>query len=287
MWGFRCSRRKRELEKVTFRTFLFLTGPAGTGALIPHLQKVGVKDILAVDLSEQMLAALKGRYGSGGTLGNEASVRGWRGDVNDLPYFYGPFDAIFYNAVFGNMFDQKATLIKSVTLMKPGRSSRGASRRRFAARLLCILFPPYSNSGIDRPYLQAYSITLHEQIIRFSGSYLVISHPVGRDFVARLSSQDPVRVPHGLLPKSDLEALISDMPFSLVHFEDKEGGPYVAVLRVPDLFAIPSGRTVAMEAEIVRGFGRGSRDLGFPTANLDPAEVAEAIQGLPTGVYFG
>lgn len=42
-----------------------------------------------------------------------------------------------------------------------------------------------------------------------------------------------------------------------------------------------------MEASVVKGFGRGSKDLGFPTANLNPAEVENEIQGLPAGVYFG
>lgn len=37
----------------------------------------------------------------------------------------------------------------------------------------------------------------------------------------------------------------------------------------------------------MRGFGKGSKKLGFATANLDPADVASQIERLPNGVYFG
>ena len=44
---------------------------------------------------------------------------------------------------------------------------------------------------------------------------------------------------------------------------------------------------IYLSAPVVRGFGRGSRQLGVPTANLDPAELGAALAGLPDGVYFG
>jgi hypothetical protein len=42
-----------------------------------------------------------------------------------------------------------------------------------------------------------------------------------------------------------------------------------------------------MAAPVVRGFGRGSRQLGVPTANMDPEVLQGELQRLPTGVYFG
>jgi riboflavin kinase len=42
-----------------------------------------------------------------------------------------------------------------------------------------------------------------------------------------------------------------------------------------------------MEGTVVKGFGRGSRQLGIPTANIDPSGSAEQLQGLCNGVYFG
>jgi FAD synthase len=45
---------------------------------------------------------------------------------------------------------------------------------------------------------------------------------------------------------------------------------------------------VFMEGPVVRGFGRGSRLVGFPTANL-PTEryAATLLPDLPVGVYYG
>jgi riboflavin kinase len=53
-----------------------------------------------------------------------------------------------------------------------------------------------------------------------------------------------------------------------------------------------------MRAKVVRGFGRGSAEMGLPTANLDPAEISlnwqeelnddtVDVKNIPLGVYFG
>ena len=39
--------------------------------------------------------------------------------------------------------------------------------------------------------------------------------------------------------------------------------------------------------EIVKGFGRGSRELGFPTANFPQQVIDELPQELVGGIYFG
>lgn len=39
--------------------------------------------------------------------------------------------------------------------------------------------------------------------------------------------------------------------------------------------------------EIVRGFGRGSKELGIPTANLSLEAVKSLPDSLQTGVYYG
>jgi FAD synthase len=39
--------------------------------------------------------------------------------------------------------------------------------------------------------------------------------------------------------------------------------------------------------KVVKGFGRGSKDLGWPTANLESADVDAEIAGLDRGVYCG
>lgn len=43
-----------------------------------------------------------------------------------------------------------------------------------------------------------------------------------------------------------------------------------------------------LSGRVVKGFGRGSRELGIPTANMDDAAVGRVTQAeLPNGVYYG
>lgn len=83
----------------------------GTGVLIPHIRRFGVTDLIGCDLSEPMLAEARKRY---------PEVQVWCGDVIDFPSQLGPFDAIFFNAVFGNMWDQRETLSVSAELLAEG-----------------------------------------------------------------------------------------------------------------------------------------------------------------------
>lgn len=47
------------------------------------------------------------------------------------------------------------------------------------------------------------------------------------------------------------------------------------------------GDPVKLWGDVAPGFGRGSKKLGTPTANLPPEPLAKEIEGLPLGVYFG
>ena len=81
--------------------------------------------------------------------------------------------------------------------------------------------------------------------------------------------------------KTLLEDAMHGLCFELVDF-----GTHVAKLRVPDHFALQGGIRY-MQGKIVTGYGRGSKKLGVPTANILPADVEGEIAGLPSGVYFG
>jgi len=59
-----------------------------------------------------------------------------------------------------------------------------------------------------------------------------------------------------------------------------------ACLQVPPGYRFAAA-PLALESTVVTGFGRGSRQLGVPTANMDPAPLAQQLQQLPQGVYFG
>ncbi|KXZ54475.1 hypothetical protein GPECTOR_4g540 [Gonium pectorale] len=50
---------------------------------------------------------------------------------------------------------------------------------------------------------------------------------------------------------------------------------------------IPMDRLVRIRGAVVKGFGRGSKELGIPTANVDPAVVAAALAEAVTGIYAG
>jgi riboflavin kinase len=44
---------------------------------------------------------------------------------------------------------------------------------------------------------------------------------------------------------------------------------------------------LVLDAEIVRGFNRGSKELGIPTANLCMEELGDKGDNLETGIYYG
>jgi hypothetical protein len=56
--------------------------------------------------------------------------------------------------------------------------------------------------------------------------------------------------------------------------------------QVPEGYAHPAA-PLRLAGDVTDGFGRGSRQLGVPTANLPPGPLAEQLRGLPSGVYFG
>ncbi|GAA5890165.1 hypothetical protein JCM16303_004217 [Sporobolomyces ruberrimus] len=55
----------------------------------------------------------------------------------------------------------------------------------------------------------------------------------------------------------------------------------------PDSGPDPTLFPVRLEGWVSRGFGRGSKDLGCPTANLPDESISPYYDTLSTGVYFG
>lgn len=49
----------------------------------------------------------------------------------------------------------------------------------------------------------------------------------------------------------------------------------------------PCAAPLVLEGKVAQGFGRGGKLLGCPTANLDDADVGDALDTFGTGVYFG
>lgn len=99
------------------------------------------------------------------------------------------------------------------------------------------------------------------------------------------SADNPDIVPHQLPTKSALDHLIFDLPLNIVTLQDDDS-IYLAVLQVPEGYAHP-GAPIYLSGAVTTGFGRGSKQLGVPTANLPPKDLIKELAPLPTGVYFG
>jgi len=89
-----------------------------------------------------------------------------------------------------------------------------------------------------------------------------------------------------LVDRDAVAAVVRDLCFEVVGDVGADGD--AVLLCVPDGFAVPNvSSPIKMAGEVVAGYGRGSRKLGVPTANLRPDDVASETDGLPLGVYFG
>ena len=62
--------------------------------------------------------------------------------------------------------------------------------------------------------------------------------------------------------------------------------PPLPLPQVPEGYAHPAA-PIRLAGAVTHGFGRGSRQLGVPTANLPPEPLAAQLAGLADGVYFG
>jgi riboflavin kinase len=80
----------------------------GIGVLIPYIKARGVGRLVGCDLSMAMLAEAEKCY---------PDVTFWCGDIVDFPLSLGHFDALFFNAVFGNVWDQRDTLVRATQLL--------------------------------------------------------------------------------------------------------------------------------------------------------------------------
>ena len=117
------------------------------------------------------------------------------------------------------------------------------------------------------------------------GAHVLIAEPAGRPAAAARAAATPATVRGGLPTRAELDALLADLPFEVIAFEDAPD-EYHALLRVPTLFARP-GLPRLLRGPVVTGFQRGSRQLGVPTANIDPAVLGDRVADLPRGVYYG
>jgi FAD synthase len=53
------------------------------------------------------------------------------------------------------------------------------------------------------------------------------------------------------------------------------------------LHAQSQDQPICIKGPVTKGFGRGSRELGIPTANIDPHTLRQALSEAVTGIYTG
>lgn len=127
---------------------------------------------------------------------------------------------------------------------------------------------------------------------------VAITHPLGAQFVKKLHTEDPETVPHNLPSQEMFKEMViqESQPLSMYSFvEEIEalGGNsndktqqiyYASAKKVPQrVIQI----MIHLRGPVDSGYGRGGKKLGVPTANLPCSLFANALQDVPTGVYFG
>ncbi|KAK9837891.1 hypothetical protein WJX74_007326 [Apatococcus lobatus] len=115
-----------------------------------------------------------------------------------------------------------------------------------------------------------YSLLLHSSLgLKPGGIIVTYGSAIG-------SNHDVLELTHGL-PLDNVTPSSSLAPSQQSN---------VVIFQKPMRYA-RRGLPLKLEGPVVEGFGRGSKQLGFPTANLDPAPLQDALAPFPTGVYWG
>jgi len=262
----------------------------------------GAKLATVVDVSEKQLDRAMEKVPDVGISGNEKGAKYFQLSEMSLeevkPYF-GPFDAIVFNDTFEQFPEKKRkeTLARAANLLKQTTSSSSSS------------------SGSD------------EGGVNEATSRIVISSRETRE-----GDESYAR-----LKREELEALVKGLPLVWTEEEAKRGKALdlssdsnidnrssssnsnsnsnnnnsignnnvqnddndldaTRVLYLTENYKL--AKPLHMRAKVVRGFGRGSAEMGLPTANLDPAEISlnwqkelnddtVDVKNIPLGVYFG
>jgi riboflavin kinase len=234
---------------------------AETGKLARALLQKGATHVLVLDHSRLMLDRAAEQFDgtSSSTMGNDAGARFLRADVCDVPAYQGPFDAVVFNDSLATQADPAEALRRAVLLTRPGARVVVSERESVEA---------------DEAESSTRALDVDALVADLPLQSTLDSPRLGKTMKTMSRSDDD------RMSKSD-ESSSSDVS----SFVDLSCGSVTRTYEVPPLFKLRDA--VAMSAPVVEGFGRGSRLMGVPTANLDVDVVAEALEGMRRGVYFG
>ncbi|KAH7431435.1 hypothetical protein KP509_08G047700 [Ceratopteris richardii] len=143
---------------------------------------------------------------------------------------------------------------------------------------------------------------LLKDITRFCnpGAMVVLSLAQDKKLLTSLKVQSGGIVKSFLPDEDSLLNMVSVLPLEVVSFEDapnfylaalKFTGAYDKVEKRKKMANITKKEDIEyplyVKGEVVHGFGRGSKKLGFPTANISIDDLPPKAFGLPKGVYYG
>lgn len=140
---------------------------------------------------------------------------------------------------------------------------------------------------------------LLKDVTRFCkpGGMVVLSLAQDKGNLVSLKAQSGGLLQSNFPDQDSLVKMISALPLELVSFEDSPNF-YFAALKFSG--ARDKGKKASIEnskddseyplymkGEVIHGFGRGSKKLGFSTANLSVESLPAKVARLPKGVYYG
>eukprot|EP00527_Entomoneis_sp_CCMP2396_P001536 CAMPEP_0198141934 /NCGR_PEP_ID=MMETSP1443-20131203/4848_1 /TAXON_ID=186043 /ORGANISM="Entomoneis sp., Strain CCMP2396" /LENGTH=536 /DNA_ID=CAMNT_0043804823 /DNA_START=109 /DNA_END=1719 /DNA_ORIENTATION=- len=263
------------------RPYQILDVACGTGALWPFLlEKATAMNmtllIQGLDLSPRMVECAKEHAASLLTPDSSHRIEVVCSDIMEYhgapveseeqneTTTYTSYDAVICNACWANFYSPQAILQHVTTnLLQSHKSAKGQTFGR-----------------------------------------LFVTHPLGQDFIKELHDADPQTVPH-LLPEKWYFSDFIRVPLQLEEFvpEQVDVRPfmpeeqntdefstikpfYFAALRRVRHYLLP--HVWRFRGPVARGYGRGGKKLGFPTANLVASIFFQnALQELEAGVYIG
>lgn len=140
------------------------------------------------------------------------------------------------------------------------------------------------NACFGNVYDQTESLAAAAANVKPGGSVFA-THPLGANFVRELKEKDDTVVRHEM-PRSLEEAQAMAPPF-LRAFELVDSDDFYSMRWMREPYADMD--KLHLRGPVAQGYGRGSKKLGFPTANLPETLFADQaiIQDLQAGVYIG
>jgi len=194
-----------------------------------------------------------------GPLGNEVGVRVWKGNFLETPAYLAPFDQVVMASCFGSEWDAgkvKATCPAAVIEGEDG-----------------------GEDAVDfEVFLDAW-LSKCSDLLRPGGLVVFQELELGDNSKAEKTF---ARIREAAAAKHPLANISQAQESS----SSSSSSSSFLCLKLPEAYAF-GGSPLRLKSRVVHGFKRGSKQLGFPTANLHVPTIEDQIRSLKKGVYFG